>query len=123
MSDWQWKKKESLAEQLKFFGCKPKHFISVYCKTKPRIRIQSAKKIIEIRDDAIINQQSSLCNRGMQNTGLYNTALSQCNVLDPARNHQSELKNILAQAQAEFTIKKTLYPYGWVDPRFIGGAL
>ena len=36
MKSFQWKNKQSLAEQLKFFGAKKQGFISVYAK-KPRI--------------------------------------------------------------------------------------
>lgn len=45
MIDWQWKKKDALAEQLKFFGAKKQKFISVYAK-KPRI-------LIKVKDDRI----------------------------------------------------------------------
>lgn len=38
MSDFDWKRKERLQEQLKFFGAKKTRFISCYAK-KPRVRV------------------------------------------------------------------------------------
>lgn len=39
MNNWQWKKKEALQEQLKFFGAKKQEFISIYAK-KPKVRVK-----------------------------------------------------------------------------------
>lgn len=49
MNNWQWKKKATLAEQLKFFGAKKQKFISVYAK-KPRILV----KVKESADEALL---------------------------------------------------------------------
>ena len=40
MSDFNWKRKERLQEQLKFFGAKKTRFISCYAK-KPKVRVKN----------------------------------------------------------------------------------
>ncbi len=84
MNDWQWKKKESLSEQLKFFGAKKQKFISVYAK-KPRIRVEvktkpdesnvtyidyndSRSAYIDMQMEALRQHQESLGMRGVANT-------------------------------------------------------
>jgi len=70
MNDWQWKKKERLAEQLKFFNHKPKRFISCYSKTKPRISMKEKRYKIDLRTNTLSDLYQDQLNRGIQCSSL-----------------------------------------------------
>jgi len=74
-NNWQWKKKERLVEQLKFFNYKPKRFISCYAK-KPRISMKEDRYKIDLRIDPLIALYQDQLNRGMQNSTLGYTQMA-----------------------------------------------
>ena len=54
---------ERLNEQMKFFGAKPKRFVSVYAK-KPRIRVNN--RIVKKSDFDISDEQKRLAREGLE---------------------------------------------------------
>lgn len=71
MSNWRWKRKALLAEQLKFFGAKKQKFISVYAK-KPRILCKVKAKARS--NAAFQHQQLSEMYQQQMNRGLQGSA-------------------------------------------------
>lgn len=74
MSDFMWKKRERLTEQLKFFGAKKQQFISIYAK-KPRILMRNKietgdPRVDALRQDRMVALYHHQLMRGMQSSSL-----------------------------------------------------
>jgi hypothetical protein len=77
MIGWQWKKKEALAEQLKFFGAKKQRFISVYA-SKPRILVKVKVKTEKLRgNNKYPDALDALLMDGIRRNGLEHIRSSQ----------------------------------------------
>ena len=111
MNNWKWKKKEALAEQLKFFGAKKQGFISVYAK-KPRILCKAKAKPTVTNTDYKDNRRAFMENQlakmnqaqrqfnSMNNNPLFQLGLGQSSAAAHAVQQQSIAMRSAAMCQA-----------------------
>ena len=78
--EWQWKKKEALSEQLKFFGAKKQGFVSVYAK-KPRILCK-----VKSKGAVALGGLAGASNRIGNDVDRHMSALYQCQMMQGIQN-------------------------------------